>query len=187
MTSPGNGQIEYTNTIPDITPMLFKNGDNTIQIEEVLDPGTTVDRIYINWFDITYTAAYVAENDMLKCSGSSSGNASFEINKFTTNNIWVLDITNPLTVTNLTNTQITQSGGQYTIAFGDPGSGSKTYMAVAASKFKTPAEMVADEISNPLLQSPRTDIDYIIITHELFFDAVQDLANSTGKIKDTAS
>ena len=170
-----NGQIEYTKTIPAITPMVFKNGDNAIQIEEVLDPGTTVDRIYINWFDITYTAAYVAESDMLKCSGSSSGNASLEINKFTTNNIWVLDITNPLTVTNVTNTQITESGGQYTIAFGEPGSGSKTYMAVAASKFKTPAEMVADEISNPLLQSPRTDIDYIIITHELFFDAVQDL------------
>ena len=112
---------------------------------------------------------------MSKCSGSIFCNASLEINKFTTNNIWVLDITNPLTVTNVTNTQITESGGQYTIAFGEPGSGSKTYMAVAASKFKIPAEMVADEISNPLLQSPRTDIDYIIITHELFFDAVQDL------------
>ena len=170
-----NGQIEYTKNIPDITPTVFKNGDNAIQIEEVLDPGTTVDRIYINWFDISYTAAYVAESDMLKCSGSSSGNASLEIKKFTTNNIWVLDITNPLTVTNFTNTQITQSGGQYTIAFGETGSGNKTYLAVAASKFITPVDMVVDEISNPLLQSPRTDIDYIIITHELFFDVVQDL------------
>ncbi len=167
------GQIEYIHTIQNINPALFKIGDNTVKIEELLT--TTVDRVYINWFDINYISNYAAENDSLTFIGKSSGNASFEIKNFSTNTIDVFDISDPLNVSILSNTQVTQSGTTYTVSFSDLVSGTKKYYAAAASRFSTPDEMIIDEPSS--LQSPRADIDYIIITHDLFAGAIQELAD----------
>jgi hypothetical protein len=166
------GQIEYTHTIQNISPTLFKSGDNTVKIEELLS--ATVDRIYINWFDISYVSNYAVENDILKFTGAGSGDKSFEINNFSSNTIDVFDISDPLNISILLNPQITQSSDKYTVSFSDMVSGTKTYYATAG-QYKKPIDIIIDEPSD--LSSPRSDIDYIIITHDLFSGAIQDLAD----------
>jgi len=170
-----SGQIEKTQDIANISPDVFTSGSNTIKVEELLDSGIAVDRIYVNWFEVNYIDTYAAESDSLKFIGKSSGNASFEIKNFSTNTIDVFDISDPLNVSILSNTQVTQGGTTYTVSFSDLVSEAKKYYAAAASRFSTPDEMIIDEPSS--LQSPRADIDYIIITHDLFAGAIQELAD----------
>jgi hypothetical protein len=171
------GQTELTRDIANIAPNVFVNGNNTIKIEEILDAGTTTDRIFVNWFEINYIDSYVIENDMLQFKGEGSGSASFELSKFSDSNIFLFDITDPLTVVHVTNPQITNSSGScsasYLLQFGDTFSGPRTYYALTAAQFKRPPEIILDEASR--LKSPREAIDYIIITHELFYDAISAL------------
>ena len=124
----------------------------------------------MNWFEIYYYDTYVAENDLLKFTGEGSGSFSFEVSNFSDSNISLFDITDPFTVVHITNPQITNSGASYLLKFGDTYSGTRTYYALTEAQFKRPPEIILDEASS--LKSPRADIDYIIITHELFYDAI---------------
>lgn len=168
-----SGQVELTQDIADISPALFINGYNTIKVEEILDSGTSFDRVYVNWFEVNYTDTYVAESDVLKCQGTGTGGTGFQIKNFSNATIWAFDVTDPVNVSRIQNPQITASGNSYVLKFEDSLSGTKTYYALTAGSFTSPAEIVLDEPSN--LQSPRTDVDYIIITHESFYDAIQQL------------
>ena len=162
-----SGQTERTENVENIAPTLFINGNNTIKIEEILAAGTSVDRIYINWFEINYIDSYVAENDMLKFKGEGSGSFAFEVTNFSNSDIWIFDITDPLNVSRIT----TQP--QIPNKFGDNLAGIKFYYATTTAKLKTPSEITVDAASN--LKSSRENIDYIIITHEAFYDDIASL------------
>ena len=167
------GQGERTEDILNISPNLFSNGSNSIKIEEILDAGTTVDRIYINWFEINYIDSYVAETNELQFKGEGTGNFSFSVSSFSTSSILLFDITSPLNSVHITNPQITGSGS-YTAKFGDTLSGAvKSYCAVATTQFKTPTALVLDTPSS--LKTTRANIDYIIITNEVFYDDIAEL------------
>ncbi|MCX5904566.1 MAG: C25 family cysteine peptidase [Proteobacteria bacterium] len=167
-----SGQVELTQDIANISPAVFSNGSNTIKIEEILDSGTSVDRMYVNWFELNYVDTYVAENDVLKFQAEGSGGAGIQVSNFSAATIWVFDVTDPVNVSRIQNPDIS---GSNVLHFEDNLSGTKRYYALTAGNFKSPAEIVLDEPSN--LKSPRTDIDYIIITHESFYDASQQLKN----------
>lgn len=169
-----SGQVELTENILDISPSLFINGNNSIRIEEILDPGVTVDRIYINWFEIDYIDAYVAENDILKFTGEGAGNFAFEVKNFTNNTIWLFDVTDPMNALQIKNPQIISESGSYTVKFGDTLSGSpKKYYTTTTNQFKSPDDLTVDEPS--ALKTTREDVDYIIITHENFYDDIMTL------------
>ena len=158
------GQKEQTIDIPNISPDLFVNGNNTVKVEEILPAGTIVDRIYINWFEINYNDSYVAENNMLKFQGEGSGNVAFEVKNFSSSDVWIFDITDPLNVSHISTQPQTPN------KFGDNITGIKLYYATTSAQFKTPSDISVDATSN--LKSPRENIDYIIITHEAFYDDI---------------
>jgi hypothetical protein len=158
------GQKEQTIDIPNISPDLFVNGNNTVKVEEILPAGTIVNRIYINWFEINYNDSYVAENNMLKFQGEGSGNVAFEVKNFSSSDVWIFDITDPLNVSHISTQPQTPN------KFGDNITGIKLYYATTSEQFKTPADISIDATSN--LKSPRENIDYIIITHEAFYDDI---------------
>ncbi len=172
-----SGQVERTENITNISPTLFINGNNSIKIEEILDAGVTVDRIYTNWFEINYNDSYVAETNELKFKGEGTGNFSFSVSSFTGSSIMLFDITNPLNTLYISNPEITSSGcSSYTMQFGDTLSGTaKNYYAAEASQFKSPASLVVDASSS--LKTARTNIDYIIITNEAFYNDIVALKN----------
>jgi hypothetical protein len=168
-----SGQVEKTQDITGISPALFVNGDNTIKVEELLDSGTSVDRVYVNWFEVNYTDTYVAENDVLKFKGEGSGGTGFKVTNFSATTILAFDVTDPFNVARIQNPKISASGSSYLLDFEDSFSGDRTFYALSANSFKSPAALAVDEPSN--LKSPRTDVDYIIITHESFYDGIQQL------------
>ncbi len=168
---PWQGQKEQTINVPDISPALFVNGNNVIKVEEILPAGTSVDRVYINWFEIYYIDSFVAENNILQWNGEGTGNVAFEIKNFTNTMPWIFDVTDPANVLHITNPQIISESGSYTMKFGDTLSGSvKKYYAATTDTLKSPVEMMLDEPS--ALKAAREDIDYIIITHESFYDDI---------------
>jgi hypothetical protein len=172
-----SGQVERTENITNISPTLFINGNNSIKIEEILDTGVTVDRIYTNWFEINYNDSYVAETNELKFKGEGTGNFSFSVINFTGSSIMLFDITSPLNTLHISNPEITSCGcGCYTMKFGDTLSGTaKNYYAAEASQFKSPVSLVVDTASS--LKTARTNIDYIIITNEAFYNDIVALKN----------
>lgn len=168
---PWQGQKEQTIDLPDISPSLFVNGNNLIKVEEILAAGTSVDRVYLNWFEIQYIDSYIAENNILKFYGEGSGNAAFEIKNFSNSTPWLFDITDPANILHITNPQIILDGGSYTVKFGDTLTGTvKKYYAATTDTFKSPVEIKCDEPS--ALKTTREDVDYIIITHENFYDDI---------------
>jgi hypothetical protein len=168
-----NGQIELTKDIPDISPSLFLNGNNTVRIEEILDSGIPVDTIFVNWFELSFIDTYVAENNTLLFNGEGNGSISYEIINFTTDNIWTFDVTDQLNVSQVVNTKIDSAGSAFSVKFGDSITGTKTYYAIADVEIKKPSGLTVDEPSN--LNAQKTDIDYIIICHEDFYNAIQPL------------
>ena len=172
-----SGQVERTENITNISPTLFINGNNSIKIEEILDAGVTVDRIYTNWFEITYNDSYVAETNELKFKGEGTGNFSFSVSSFTGSSIMLFDITTPLNTLYISNPEITGGGcSSYTMKFGDTLSGTvKNYYAAEESQFKSPASLVVDTSSS--LKTTRSNIDYIIITNEAFYNDIVALKN----------
>ena len=172
-----SGQVERTENITNISPTLFINGNNSIKIEEILDAGVTVDRIYTNWFEITYNDSYVAETNELQFKGEGTGNFSFSVSNFTGSSIMLFDITSPLNTLHISNPEITGGGcSSYTMKFGDTLSGTvKNYYAAEESQFKSPVSLVVDASSS--LKTTRSNIDYIIITNEAFYNDIVALKN----------
>ncbi len=168
-----SGQVDKTQDIANISPALFTSGSNTIKVEELLASGTSVDRVYVNWFEINYTDTYAAESDALKCTGEGSGGTGFQIKNFSNATIRVFDVTDPANVSSMENPKITASGSTYLVHFEAALAGARTFYALTAGNVKSPASLIVDEPSN--LKSPRTDVDYIIITHDTFHGAIQQL------------
>ncbi len=172
-TWDGNGEL--IQEIENIPASYFKDGENTITIEAVDDLNiTTGDAYFMNWFDIYYDDRFVAENDALKFYANTAGGKTFALEGYTGSDIMVFNVTDGTDVSYYTGGQGSQSGSTYGLRFEDVAQENSVYYAVSDGGFLTPAEMTADDVSN--LQSPRTDIDYIIITHENFYDGVQELA-----------
>ena len=61
-----------------------------------------MDTIYHNWFEIGYWDSYVAEGNELEFRGphlDQAGTYKFEVSNFTTHDVEIFDITDPLSVT----------------------------------------------------------------------------------------
>ena len=173
-----NGQIEYETTVS-FSQSYLQNGSNTLTVKSLGDTGATVDTIYFNWFELAYEDTYVAESNTLKFSGTGSGKCEIDVSGFTSADINLFDITDAVNPKNVTNSTIASGT---ILKFTDTISGSKEYMAVATGGTKTPTSIETDVPSN--LKSTSNGADYIVITHEYFYNAIQPLATyraSQGK------
>ncbi len=167
------GQVELIQVVDNIDPSFFIEGDNTVTVEAVDDTGATVDSYYINWFDIEFRDLFVAENDLLKFYSEGTGGVTYEISGFSSNDVWSFNVTDPANVSIITNASVAQTGSTWKMSFEDEDSDNRTYYAISSSAFKSPSEMIIDEPSD--LRAGRDSVDYIIISHENFYDAIQEL------------
>ena len=77
-------------------------------------PAPSVDRVYVNWFEVNYTDTYAAESDVLKFQGEGTGGTGFQVNNFSNAAIWAFDVTDPVEcVAVMQNPKITASGSTY--------------------------------------------------------------------------
>lgn len=132
--------------------------DQTITIESIQEG--EYDAIYLDTIKIDYYRSFVAEDDSLKFSNETSDDHRFEISGFTTNDIEIFDITDENNPKHIT---FTVEG--YTAKFNDTITEATTYLAQTPS---TPTSIAL--YSDSGIHSSGNGADYIIITHEKFYD-----------------
>lgn len=150
---------------------FFVEGNNQFQVTNTFSDN--ISKFYVNWFEITYSDTYVAENNQLTFSVPATGTYNLDITGFTTNTLELFDITNPLSPTRLIDHVIDKPGATYRLNFSinaDPG---RRYLAQVANLLPAPV-IQPDEPST--WKSPANGASYIIITHSDFYTAAQTLA-----------
>jgi len=169
-----DGQREYLIEVGFPQTYLME-GENIITVEALLDTGAEWDWILANWFEVGYWRSFDAGGEnQLKFTISNPGEYEFQIHEFGTNNIEVLDTTDPINPKRLVGLEITGSG-PYSFAFEDSIETPKTYLALTEAKMRDePAGIEQFESRN--LRSPSNGADWIAITFEGFSDAIQPLA-----------
>ncbi|MCP4715000.1 MAG: hypothetical protein GY868_07775 [Deltaproteobacteria bacterium] len=170
-----DGRIDLTQEIDGIPASYFVDGENIVTIEAVDDLGlstSTGDSWFLNWFEISYLDGFVAEENTLLFTGEGDGGRAFRITGFTSDSVAVYDVTDSAKPVRITGT-VSGSGAGYDIAVETTADGERALYAVGSGGFSQPAELVVDAASN--LRGAREAVDYIMITHENFYDTVQEL------------
>lgn len=167
------GLSPYTITAT-FSQSLLDEGENTIEIEGLLDPGIPWSMFLIDSFDLNYKRRYVAFENTLFFTGD--GNQSVTISGFTTQtpDILLLNVTNPNKPQVNLSANIKGSPGNYEISF-QPASPNARYMAVAGDATRIVANATGVIPSN--LKARNNLSDYLIIVPSELSSAVQPLAD----------
>lgn len=168
-----DGQSIYDHEVS-ISSSYLSEGTNTVKVEAVGDTGATVDQVFVDWIEVDYYHTYVAKNDELLFTAPAAGTFQFEIGGFSSNNVEVFNITDTDNVVRIINTTVAANGGTYTLKFEDTAQSETRYLATTPSKRRPPAGIEKDKTSS--WKSASSGADYIIITHEDFYDSVLTLA-----------
>jgi len=168
-----SGQSAFLQEAATVPHNLLVEGANTIRIEAV-DSGASVDQTFINWVELDYQDTFVAENNELLFGASAAGSFQFEVTGYSSSDIDVFDVTNPASVARIINGAITTNGGT-TISFQETAQAESRYLALTAAQRKSPDWVELDEFS--FLKSSSNGADYIIITHDDFYNNALTLAN----------
>ncbi len=159
------GQTTFTHTIP-VTGSLLIAGENVITVESA-DAGTAVDQLYINWIEIDYAATYTAINDTLFFAPPAAGTYSFTVTGFTTDSLYLFDITDPRQPRQISHT--VHNGSlhfQQTVTEGT------RFFATALT---TVPKSALDSVSN--WKDTGNSADWLIITHSDFITPAKRLAD----------
>ncbi len=169
-----SGQIVYDHEVS-IPHSYLNNGTNTVKVEAVGDTGAATDQVFVNWIEVDYFDTYVAEDDALLFSAPGSGSFQFNITGFSGSDVDVFDITDPENPVRVTSTTVVKENGAYTLKFEDTAQSDARYLAQTSAQRKSPAGILADQASS--WKSSDNGADYIIITHEDFYDESLALAD----------
>jgi len=131
--------------------------------------------MYFDWFEIEYARRFVAQDDRLLFPGEQNGTWQYEIDGFTTPEVQVLDVTDPLRPRRVLHPRITPHGDGYRVAFEARHAAGARFLAVASPAVQRPKAIT--RYTPPDLRAPTNGADYLIITHRQFRNAVQRLAD----------
>ena len=146
-------------------------GDNTITVTGIADEGVSSSFVLIDSFDVTYQRLYEADSDGLFFKGDSS--PSVTIGGFSSSDIKVFDLTDPLMPKFNADASISGESGHYSVRL-DPASANTSYLAVAAGGIKT-ASAKAVFASN--FSSQNNAADYIVIAPAELVSTARGLAD----------
>ena len=141
----------------DIESTILTEGENTIEVEGLLDSGAPYGYLYVDSFDLSYPRRYEAEAGELLFSASSSSVVT--VTGFSSPNITLLDISDPRRPSLLIDVNIEPDEG-YRLSFA-ANAGSR-YLATESSALRLAKEVRADERSRLRHRSARAE--YLVIT-----------------------
>jgi hypothetical protein len=168
----GQIEVQHRATVPQ---SVLAEGTNTLTAESVGDTGAAADSIYLNWFEVDYWDTFVAESDRLAFWQQGNGTYQFVVTGFSEDDISIFDISDPANVVRVVNPLIEAADGTYTVRFQDTIEGQARYLVLTSAQRKTPAAMIVDQPSD--LTSPTNAADYVIITHDDFYESILSLAS----------
>ena len=171
-----DSQIKYKAEV-DFQQSILMEDKNVITIDLPGDTDSIIDIILLNWIEIDYWRNFiaVANGNLFTFWGNETpGTYHYEIKDFSTDQIFLFDITDSSDVKKIVNFETEPSGTGYNLIFQDSLL-HRHYLAITSDLIKKPAAIVKDNISQ--LRSVNNQADYIIITHEMFYDRLTPLAN----------
>lgn len=171
-----DGLANYSQTLQ-VSNGVFVNGANTLTFT-VLGGDTdvsVVDTVYLS-----YPHTYNADSNLLQFT--AAGGSAVQVGGFSTSDIQVVDITNPLSPIYVTGTVAAQ-GSAYAVSLGVPvgGTGTRTLLAFTSATTSQAASIVANQPST--LHSPQAGADIVMIANSSFISSLgplQSLRQSQG-------
>jgi len=148
---------------------LLLEGDNIVTL---IAQGGAMDVSLVDYIRLTYWRTYTADEDVLQFK--ASGGEWFSIGGFSSSEIQVVDITDPMRMFNIRGKVRTQDSG-YAITVKVPSAGERTLLAFTEDKIKLPAGIEANLASSWHEISQGAEV--IIIGHS-------DLLESVGFLKE---
>ncbi|HEY6329533.1 MAG TPA: C25 family cysteine peptidase, partial [Blastocatellia bacterium] len=147
---------------------LVLPGANTVALTAVDGEN---DISLLDYIYLTYPHTYMASGNTLEFT--LSGNQKATVGGFTNQNIRVMDVTNPNSVSQVTGV-VQQTGSTYSVTFADPGLGMRTLYAFTTDKAMNPVSMVANTPSN--WEQGFHSADMVIIANSMFVGQMAPLA-----------
>jgi len=162
-----DGQVEYQFQI-DVPQSYLLEGTNIISVECPGIPGVR-ELVYNHWFEIDYRRTYTVENDSLLFDGDEAGTWWYEVGPFSTADVEVFDITDPLSATRIVSTTVVASDS-HSLKFEDTIGAEHHYLGLTSEQYRRPLDIVEYALAG-LGENPE-GADYIIITHPDFYTDV---------------
>ncbi len=153
------------------TTFSLNPGENTLTVQGKADKGVSSSFVLIDSFDVTYQRLYEADGDRLFFSGD--GNQPITVGGFSSPDIMVFDLTNPLRPKLDAATSISAESGPYTVSL-NPVSAKTPYLAVAEDGIKAAPVKAAASSS---LSLKNNAADYIVIAPAELVSTAQGLAD----------
>ena len=149
-----------------VTLNFSETGYNNLKIEYI--GGSPESQVYVDWYEIQYRKKFIAEDNFLWFAQDEEGPQKYHISNFASNQIEVYDITDWSNVQLLTNTEIVSGS----VTFVDEATGypRRQYFALSSEAYRTPEAI--ESVSPAQLRTTISGADFIIITHDDFYDAV---------------
>lgn len=153
-----DGATAHSLTIS-IDQWQLNDGDNTVEITGVLDPGVPYSLFYIDSIDVQYNRLYRADQNSLFCHGDN--NPTITIDNFTSPAIHIFDISNPVKPVKVENVYIDEIAGSYRASF-TPLSPDTEYLATTYEAATVITGIQQDIPSS--LRSRTNTAEYLIIS-----------------------
>ncbi len=145
---------------------------NSVLIRLPGDTGANGDSIYTNFVEADYRRRYAAISDSLEFLGEGPSTFEYRIEEFSSNDLEVLDITDPSDPVRLTGFTIT-GANPYTANIEDSPSGTGRYVVTARGQLLTPAAVTLSQPAD--LLDPANGADHLIIAPPEFVTAMDAL------------
>ncbi len=156
----------------EIDQWQLNEGENTVEIIGILEPGVPYSLFYVDSIDLRYNRYYRAVNNELYCRGDT--NTTITVDNFTTPDIQVFDISNPLRPARLENVLIDEVAGIYRATF-MPASPESEYLVTT---FDTAVTVVDIRLDNSSFMKKKSNgADYVIIAPSEFMATAERLAS----------
>lgn len=159
------GDIVFTHTVP-VTGSLLIGGENVITVESA-DSGEIVDQTYINWIEIDHDLTYTAIDNALHFTPPTTGTYAFTVTNFSTETLYLLDVTNPRRPR-----QVSHTVSNGSLHFQQAVTSETRFFATANTAVP---QITPDAVSG--WKDGGNSADWIIITHANFITPAQRLAD----------
>lgn len=149
---------------------LLNEGDNTVEVSGILDPGIPYSQMFVNKFDLTCARNYTAVADRLAFRGDA--NPVVTVDGFSTSDIRVFNVSDPKHPKPVQGVTIDGSAGNFRASL-VPSSSGTNYVATTSSGLGTALWMRNDAPS----KLKTGGADYVIITAGWLTGPAGDLAS----------
>lgn len=175
-----DGQTECVRIIK-VPQSVLNPGANTLRVK-LEDTTGSPNSIYLNHFDVQYYDNFAADDSLLAFDVKTSGRRRIQVSNLAQESIEVFDITNHDEVKRVVNFTTEGAGdlggnrwapqGSYKVSFERNFNGNEKFFVLAENAMRNPS---LEALPSSTLERNQ-DTDYIIITHEDFYDEALSLA-----------